>query len=460
MTDSPLRIASRYDNLTTPSSKYSYFTFDESVTVVIPCYNEEQTVADVVCACKKNALVNQVVVVDDGSKDRSSQKAAEAGATVVRHGHNRGKAHAIKTGAAKASNDIIVFIDADLKSPVVDIIDRLALPILERTTDITKARFARSQGRVTELTAKPLLNILYPEIRLDQPLSGQFAIRKSLLDRIEIAEGWGIDVGIVIDAYALGKGIVEVDIGKLEHKHRTLEQLATTSADVTRTILQKAGLVAKKNSLIAFDFDRTLIKGSSIGYLAQKLGFAHSLSSLRKKHADGEITERQLCERIAAGLKGVNANTFSTYARQIAPSHLAHETLGYLRRKGYKVVAVSFAFKRAIFGVFGQDAFDEVVSPEIGQKKGILNGKVRIPNYTSERFVFDKAAALQSLMKKYNATRERTVAVGDSKSDEEMFAVAGTSACFGRNAVDADYRITALAEAIIIAQQPPREPTL
>jgi len=460
MTESPPRIASRYDNLTTPSSKYSYFTFDENVTVVIPCYNEEHTVGNVVAACKNNVLVDQIIVVDDGSTDESAKQARKAGAIVVRHPKNMGKAHAIKTGASKATNDIIVFIDADLKSPVVDIIDRLALPILERTTDITKARFARSQGRVTELTAKPLLNILYPEIRLDQPLSGQFAIRKSLLDRIEIAEGWGIDVGIVIDAYALGKEIVEVDIGKLEHKHRTLEQLATTSADVTRTILQKAGLVAEKNSLIAFDFDRTLVRESSIGFLAQKLGLSHALSNMRKRHADGEINERQLCEKIAASLKGVNANTFSTYARQIEPSHLARETLGYLRRKGYKVVAVSFAFKRTIFGVFGQNAFDEVICPEMGQKDGILDGKVRIPKYHSERFVFNKAAALQSLMKKYNAPRNRTVAVGDSASDEEMFAAAGRSACFGSNGIKADYRISALAEVILIAQQSQREATL
>ena len=448
------RVASRYDSWTMPSSLYSYFSFDEGVTVVIPCYNEERTVGKVVAACKSNALVNQVIVVDDGSKDKSVQKAVLAGATVVRHSHNKGKAHAIKTGAERASNDIIVFIDADLKSPVVDIIDRLALPILERRTEITKARFARSQGRVTELTAKPLLNLLYPEIMLDQPLSGQFAIRKSLLDQIEIAEGWGIDVGIVIDAYALGKEIVEVDIGNLEHKHRTLEQLATTSADVTRTILQKAGLVAERNSLIAFDFDRTLIKGSSIGFLSKKLGLSHELSRLRKRHAEGDISERQLCERIAASLKGVNANTFSTYARQVEPSHLAHETRGYLRRKGYKVAAVSFAFKRAIFGVFGQDAFDEVVCPEMGQKDGLLNGRVRIPSHPSEKRVFNKASALQSLMRKYNAPKERTVAVGDSASDEEMFAVAGKSACFEGDKINADYRITALAEVVLIAQQP------
>jgi len=451
------KLASRYDKWTMPSSKYSYFSYDEAVSVIIPCLNEQDTVGSVVSACKRNPLVSQVIVVDDGSTDASAQRAVAAGATIVPHKKNMGKAHAIKTGAAKASNDILVFIDADLRMPIVDIIDRLALPILEQRAEISKARFARSQGRVTELTAKPLLNLLYPEIKLDQPLSGQFAIRKSLLDRIEISEGWGIDVGIVLDAYALGKEIVEVDIGQLEHKHRTLEQLATTSADVTRTILQKAGLVAEKNSLIAFDFDRTLVRGSSIGFLAQKLGFSHELARLRKRHAQGGITERQLCERIAAVLKGVNSNTFSTYARQIEPSHLAHETLGYLRRKGYKVAAVSFAFKRVIFGVFGQDAFDEVVCPEMGQKNGLLDGKVKIPNHHSERFVFNKASALQGLMKKYNAPRNRTVAVGDSASDEEMFAVAGKSACFVGDRIRADYQITALAEVVLIAQQPIRE---
>ncbi len=440
------------ENIEESIAHLRYFFVSGKVSVVVPCYNEEKTVAGVVKACKESRFASEIVVVDDGSADRSAERARLAGARVIRHRTNKGKAIAIKTGAAAAKNEAMVFIDADLETASPDMVDELALPLLEGRASISKARFSRSQGRVTELTAKPLLRNLYPEIDIDQPLSGQFAITKTLLGRIELAEGWGVDVGIVIDAYALGERIEEVDIGELEHKHRPLDQIAKTSLEVTQTILRKAGFTATKHKLIVFDFDRTLVEGSSIEVIAREHGFWGELAMLRKMYHARRISERDLCRRLSAMLCGMNANTLAATAKKLKVRHFAREALTYLKRMGYSLAVVSFAYKRVILAVFGQDFFSEIVCPELEQENGKLTGKVRIPPYTSPAHVFDKSKAVRMLMKKFKSSKDRTVAVGDSSADEGMFKAAGTSACFGSAAkLGATYRIKALSEVIIIA---------
>lgn len=114
-------------------------------------------------------------------------------------------------------------------------------PILEGRTDITKTKFARESGRVTELTAKPLLNFFFPEISFEQPLSGQFAAKRSALKKINF-EKWiiGVDVGIVIDADVLGISVEEVDIGEIEHDMSPLSDLNLMANEVVRTIIDRA----------------------------------------------------------------------------------------------------------------------------------------------------------------------------------------------------------------------------
>uniref|UniRef100_UPI00386A3F11 dolichyl-phosphate-mannose-protein mannosyltransferase n=1 Tax=Methanobrevibacter sp. TaxID=66852 RepID=UPI00386A3F11 len=113
-------------------------------------------------------------------------------------------------------------------------------PILDGKAEITKTKFARESGRVTELTAKPLLNFFFPEISFEQPLSGQFAARKEILQRINFEKDYGVDVGIVIDADVLGISIMEVDIGAIQHDMSPLEDLNLMANEVVRTIIGRA----------------------------------------------------------------------------------------------------------------------------------------------------------------------------------------------------------------------------
>ena len=213
---------------------------NKSVSIVIPAYNEEATVAKVVSVARKLSYVDEVIVVDDGSSDRTVEEAESAGATVMSHIMNEGKGSAIKTGFKNSHGDIVAFIDADVSNFTSEKIDKIIRPILEDKTDITKTKFARESGRVTELTAKPLLGFFFPELSYEQPLSGQFAGKRSALNKIRFEKDYGVDVGIVLDADVHGIKILEVDIGDISHDMSPLADLNKMANEVVRTIIDRA----------------------------------------------------------------------------------------------------------------------------------------------------------------------------------------------------------------------------
>lgn len=210
------------------------------VSVVIPAYNEEGNVAHVVKTALSCKYVQEVVVVDDGSFDNTYEKAKIAGASIIRHTTNQGKGAALKTGFKHSNGDIVAFIDADLENLTINQVDNMIKPILEGKADITKTKFKREGGRVTELTAKPLLNFFFPEIKFDQPLSGQFAAKRTALNKIRFEEDYGVDVGIVLDADVQGLRIKEVDIGNIKHQMSNLADLNVVANEVVRTIVDRA----------------------------------------------------------------------------------------------------------------------------------------------------------------------------------------------------------------------------
>ncbi len=212
----------------------------QKVSVIIPAYNEEDTVATVIDVVKSVSFVDEIIVVNDGSSDNTEQEALNAGARVINHETNKGKGQALYTGYTNAECDIIAFIDADIYNLSSKKVEAMIKPILDGKTDITKTKFARASGRVTELTAKPLLNFFFPEISFEQPLSGQFAARKEVLKRIDFEPDYGVDVGIVIDADVLGISITEVDIGAIEHDMSPLSDLHIMANEVVRVIMSRA----------------------------------------------------------------------------------------------------------------------------------------------------------------------------------------------------------------------------
>ena len=241
----------------------------QKVSVIIPAYNEEDTVAQVVNVIKKVSFVDEILVVNDGSTDDTESQAINSGARVITHETNKGKGEALYTGYKNAECDVIAFIDADIHNLTSKKVEAMIMPILEGKTDITKTKFARASGRVTELTAKPLLNFFFPEISFEQPLSGQFAARKEVLKKINFEKDYGVDVGIVIDADVLGISITEVDIGAIEHDMSPLSDLNLMANEVVRTIIARAN---KYGRVVMIDDIGYNIRMAIVGLLLVILG--------------------------------------------------------------------------------------------------------------------------------------------------------------------------------------------
>ncbi len=213
---------------------------NKTVSAVIPAFNESKTLKHVIDTVKQVPEIQEIIVVDDGSSDNTFEIAKNEGVIALQHKKNKGKGSAMKTGLKSVHGDIVLFLDADLskinKSQVKAIIE----PILKGNADITKTKFKREAGRVTELTAKPLLQFFFPELSFEQPLSGQFAAIKTFLDKIDLERDYGVDIGIVLDADAQGMRIEEVDIGDIVHEMSTLQELNSMANEVVRTIVDKA----------------------------------------------------------------------------------------------------------------------------------------------------------------------------------------------------------------------------
>ena len=168
-----------------------------TISVCIPCRNEAQTVGDLIRMIEPTlvgTLVDELIVLDDDSTDGTGEIAAEAGATVVPvdfvhffHGAARGKGNALWASLLASAGDIVVWIDGDITSFTTDWIVRLVVPLLiDDELGLVKANYERPShlgggGRTTELVARPLLSMYFPEIAdLQQPLAGEFAGRRSM----------------------------------------------------------------------------------------------------------------------------------------------------------------------------------------------------------------------------------------------------------------------------------------
>ena len=231
---------------------------DVSVSVCIPCRNEAETIGDLVRMIDDalvGTLVDELIVLDDGSTDGTSEVASEAGATVVPvdyvhffHGSAHGKGNAMWASLVASKGDIVVWCDGDITSFTPDWIIRLVIPLLlDDQLGLVKASYERPShlgggGRTTELVARPLLSLFFPEIaEMQQPLAGEYAGRRTMLESVPFATGWGVEIGLLIDMYRqFGvESLGQVDLGVRLHRHHKLETLAIQAAEVAATLLAR-----------------------------------------------------------------------------------------------------------------------------------------------------------------------------------------------------------------------------
>lgn len=209
------------------------------VSVLIPALNEEKSIAIVIECIKKINIVDEIIVIDNNSTDDTNKIATSLGVKTI-FCESRGKGYAMESGIQHAKNDIVVFIDADICNYSPDFIDKLVEPIINRDCDFVKSNFTRDGGRVTELVAKPLLELFFPELKkYDQPLSGIIAGKKDFFKGLTFEKDYGIDIGILIDAHLSKAKIEEVHIGNIQNESQDWKDLKGMAKQVSKAILKR-----------------------------------------------------------------------------------------------------------------------------------------------------------------------------------------------------------------------------
>lgn len=235
-----------------------------TISVVFPVKNREHFVKRNVGIALRAKDVREVIVVDGGSTDGTVESAIKAGAKAVVQTKliYPGKGIAMMDGAYMASEDVIVFVDIDIKNFETSFIENLAKPVIEGKADFVKGRYQRKAGRVTELVAKPLLRMFYPELAsFKQPLSGEIAGTRTFFHSVEFEQGWGVDVGLLIDAFRMRKRMTEVDLGYREHEMKPLHMLTDMAYEVAEAILKRA---VEDGRLSRRDMGRRLVEVMTI----------------------------------------------------------------------------------------------------------------------------------------------------------------------------------------------------
>jgi len=235
-----------------------------TVSLVVPARNEAATVGDVVTRVRSalmetTDLLDEIVVIDSDSTDDTYAIATDAGAVVHRSAEIRpdlgtypGKGEAMWKSLFVTRGDLLVFMDADLMDWDTHFVPGLLSPLLTRPeVSLVKGFYERPHGsdafeggRVTELVARPLLNLLYPELAgLVQPLAGEWAIRRDLFSALAVPTGYAVEITALIDTLE-SRGIdaiAQVDLGRRAHRHQSLRDLGGMATQILTAVLDRAG---------------------------------------------------------------------------------------------------------------------------------------------------------------------------------------------------------------------------
>jgi glucosyl-3-phosphoglycerate synthase len=430
------------------------------VTAIIPAYNEGATIQKVIQIVKQSGCVSEIIVIDDKSTDNTVTEAEKENVKIFTS-TVRGKGSSMREGIMLASNNIIAFIDADITTYPADVIDRLSKPIISNEADFVKSYFERQAGRVTELVAKPLLSFLFPSINnYKQPLSGMIAGRKKLLQKINIEDDYGVDIGILIDVHEKGVRIAEVSLGYIENRMQSVFQLGKMSKEVTHAILKRSGQFfentvglltnfqshnsnpqmdfAIKDSvkglkkMAIFDMDKTILKQSFIYTLAEKFNFKKELDDIVQISAPPFIRIKQ----IARLLKGLSVGDILKTADEIPLIDDAKLVIAALKEKGYICGIISESYDVVTNHIANKMGMHFSLANEAEFNKSIATGEVKVPSFFVKNknsicnHDYCKSNAIQELLRRYNIDLKNVLAMGNGKNDICMVQLAGTGIAF------------------------------
>lgn len=433
---------------------------DQRVSVVIPVLNESARIASVIRHVKRSPLVGEIIVMDDGSIDGTPEIAQAAGGRVITSAL-LGKGSSMEDGVLEARHDTLLYLDGDLSGLCHDLVERLTQPVLRGEADFVKARFSRRAGRVTVLTARPLLRTYFPELaHFEQPLGGIIAVRKELLFKLRFENDYGVDIGLLIDAASVGARILEVDIGHLEHISQDLDRLGEMATQVARAILERAAALGrlrlsfiqnsrdrdrmlraqpervvarlgKVEKLALFDMDGTLLAGRFVLELAQRAGKSKAL----EKYLDRtDLKPETRTRRIANLFRGARRELLEETARSLPLTPGAVEAVVGLRKLGYRVGIITDSYhvaaetvRRRVFADF---ALSNIIEFRHGKATGVVTLAPTFRGGMTGWRAYDKLNALRFLVKRFEISARQVLAVGDSDNDVGMLRAAGKSFAF------------------------------
>ena len=238
----------------------------QKISVCIPTLNEAQTIGDIVTTIRSQLmervpLVDEILVIDTDSEDDTRAAARAAGATVHQssaiashHGTHRGKGENLWKALHVATGDIICYIDGDISNFHSGFVTGLVGPILtnpdidyvkafyERPLDRGESTLASGGGRVSEILIRPLLSLFYPELcRVLQPLSGEYAARRSVFESLAFPVGYGVEIAHLIDLAQAGKlgRAAQTDLVKRVHRNRDDDELGCMAFAILRVVLRR-----------------------------------------------------------------------------------------------------------------------------------------------------------------------------------------------------------------------------
>ena len=251
----------------------------ETISVCVPALNEAATVEPIVSALaelREQGVIDQLVVLDGGSTDGTAELAAAAGAEVhsdaglvPEMGPTLGKGDAMWRSLAVLTGDLVCFLDADSEHFGPHFACGLLGPLVcEPGTEFVKAYYRRpfkvgevsmpeGGGRVTELTARPLLNLFYPELAgVRQPLAGELAARRELLERVPFATGYAVEIALLIDVYKEAglAAMAQVDLDVRQNAHQSLADLGPMAYAVLRAVATRLEREGRLTGVDVADF--------------------------------------------------------------------------------------------------------------------------------------------------------------------------------------------------------------
>ncbi|TMD60701.1 MAG: glucosyl-3-phosphoglycerate synthase [Chloroflexi bacterium] len=239
-----------------------------TISVGLPALNEEETIGDVVYTMRKRLmgryqLVDEIVVIDSGSSDRTREIAKGEGVPVYVHqeivpelGANSGKGEALWKSLFVLRGDIVCWVDTDIRNIHPKFVYGIVGPLLvhprlqyvkafyQRPLNVGETMQATGGGRVTELTARPILNLFFPELSgMIQPLSGEYGGRRALLEQLPFFTGYGVETGLLIDVLQRGglDAIAQTDMKQRIHRNQSLLALSKMSFALLQVVLKRVG---------------------------------------------------------------------------------------------------------------------------------------------------------------------------------------------------------------------------